>query len=210
MDMNKLILPALIIGCCLLVSLAFSGQMDLLCLGDSMAVSLGVRVKQLRMICMVCASASAAAVVSFAGLLGFVGLVVPHIARRLARQQHTLASNYLRICRQHTGAAGGLAGADVVCAVGAACGRNDGHGGRAVFFALLCEGGLKSMMTFERLSASYGKNKILEDVCFPLIPHKITAVIGKKTEVENLRWSPASIKSCPIPGKSFTPGRIWP
>lgn len=35
------------------------------------------------------------------------------------------------------------------------------------------------MMTFERLSASYGKNKILEDVCFPLIPHKITAVIGK-------------------------------
>lgn len=84
MDMHKLMLPALIIGCCLLVSLAFSGQIDLLCLGDSMAVSLGVRVKRLRLLCMVCASASAAAVVSFAGLLGFVGLVVPHIARRLA------------------------------------------------------------------------------------------------------------------------------
>lgn len=84
MDMRRLIAPALIIGCCLLVSLAFSGQIDLLCLGDGMAVSLGVRVKRLRLLCMVCASASAAAVVSFAGLLGFVGLVVPHISRRLA------------------------------------------------------------------------------------------------------------------------------
>ena len=35
------------------------------------------------------------------------------------------------------------------------------------------------MLAFEHLSASYGKNKILEDVCFPLIPHKITAIIGK-------------------------------
>ena len=49
-----------------------------------MALSLGVRVKRLRMLCLVCASACAAAVVSFAGLLGFVGLIVPHISRRLA------------------------------------------------------------------------------------------------------------------------------
>lgn len=48
-----------------------------------MALSLGVRVKPLRMVCLVLASATAAAVVSFAGLLGFVGLMVPHIARKL-------------------------------------------------------------------------------------------------------------------------------
>ena len=68
----------------LAVSLAFSGKIQLLCLGDSMALSLGVKVKQVRMLCLVCASASAAAVVSFAGLLGFVGLMVPHISRKLA------------------------------------------------------------------------------------------------------------------------------
>ena len=65
-------------------SLAFSGRIQLLCLGDGMALSLGVRVKRVRMLCLVCASATAAAVVSFAGLLGFVGLIVPHISRKLA------------------------------------------------------------------------------------------------------------------------------
>ena len=49
-----------------------------------MAASLGIQVKKLRMLCLILASATAAAVVSFAGLLGFVGLVVPHIARKLA------------------------------------------------------------------------------------------------------------------------------
>ncbi len=77
----------------LAVSLAFSGRIQLLCLGDGMALSLGVRVKQVRMLCLVCASACAAAVVSFAGLLGFVGLIVPHIARKLvgARTRPLLA-----------------------------------------------------------------------------------------------------------------------
>lgn len=81
--MEQLALPALFILACLIWSLALSRQIDLLCLGDSMAASLGVRVRSLRMACLICASASAAAVVSFAGLLGFVGLIVPHIARRL-------------------------------------------------------------------------------------------------------------------------------
>lgn len=80
---ESLIIPLLIIFLCLAVSICLSSRIDLLCLGDSMATSLGVRVKTLRMICLICASASAAAVVSFAGLLGFVGLVVPHIARKL-------------------------------------------------------------------------------------------------------------------------------
>ena len=35
------------------------------------------------------------------------------------------------------------------------------------------------MLAFEHLSASYGKNKILDVFCFPLISHKITAIIGK-------------------------------
>lgn len=85
--MEQLWLPAAIIAVCLAVSLALSGRIHLLCLGDALASSLGVRVRLLRIVCLICASASAAAVVSFAGLLGFVGLVVPHIARRLVGQR---------------------------------------------------------------------------------------------------------------------------
>ena len=81
--LEQLWLPAAIILASLTVSLLLAHRIRLLCLGDTLAASLGVRVRALRLVCLLCASASAAAVVSFAGLLGFVGLVVPHIARRL-------------------------------------------------------------------------------------------------------------------------------
>lgn len=80
---QQLAVPAVIIGGCLLAAMALGARMDLLCLGDELAASLGVRVKLLRGAALLLASASAAAAVSFSGLLGFVGLMVPHIARRL-------------------------------------------------------------------------------------------------------------------------------
>ena len=82
-QLQGLAAPGTIILLSLAVSIMASRQIQLLCLGDAMALSLGVRVKALRMLCLLCASAAASAVVSFAGLLGFVGLVVPHIARKL-------------------------------------------------------------------------------------------------------------------------------
>ena len=75
--------PALIIGAALAAGMLLAGRMNLLCLGDALASSLGVRVRPLRMTALILASATAGAVVSFAGLLGFVGLMVPHIARKL-------------------------------------------------------------------------------------------------------------------------------
>lgn len=92
---TQLILPACMIGVCLVVSMLFSRQIDLLSLGDSGASVLGVPVGKVRLLCILCASASAAAVVSFAGLLGFVGLIVPHIARRLVgyRSSHLLLAS---------------------------------------------------------------------------------------------------------------------
>lgn len=82
-SMERIGLPAVIILVCVIASQMLSGKINLLCVGDTMASSLGVRVRRLRMICLILASASAAGVVSFAGLLGFVGLIVPHIARRI-------------------------------------------------------------------------------------------------------------------------------
>ncbi len=80
---EELGVPAGMIAVSLAVSLALSGKISALGLGDSVAASLGIRVKALRSVCLVCASASAAAAVSFAGLLGFVGLIVPHMVRAI-------------------------------------------------------------------------------------------------------------------------------
>lgn len=81
---ERLTLPAVIIGLCFVLAIFASAKTDTLCLGDSVALSLGVNVKALRFLCLTLASALAGAVVSFAGLLGFVGLVVPHIAKKIS------------------------------------------------------------------------------------------------------------------------------
>lgn len=80
---DRLVLPAILITAVFLTAMLLAGRLNLLCLGDSMVSSLGVRAKVLRTLALVFASASAAAAVSFAGLLGFVGLMIPHITRRL-------------------------------------------------------------------------------------------------------------------------------
>ena len=82
-EAKELVLPAFVVALCVLVTLALSKKIDILCLGDSLANSLGVNVKLLRVVCLAVAGLSAASAVSFAGLLGFVGLVVPHIARKI-------------------------------------------------------------------------------------------------------------------------------
>lgn len=81
---ENLRVPAIIIFLSIFLSLFLSSRIDTLCLGDSLAGSLGVNVKLLRLSCLALASALAGSVVSFAGLLGFVGLVIPHIAKKLA------------------------------------------------------------------------------------------------------------------------------
>jgi len=55
--------------------------LELLALGDDTAFSLGVPVRQNRLLFLVCAAGMAGAAVSFAGLIGFLGLIVPHGAR---------------------------------------------------------------------------------------------------------------------------------
>lgn len=80
---EDLLIPGGMILVVLLLSMLLSAKINLLCLGDSIARSLGVPVRLVRTLALILASASAASAVSFAGLLGFVGLMVPHISRRL-------------------------------------------------------------------------------------------------------------------------------
>ena len=84
---KQLIVSFVIIGVGFILSLFLAVKTDILRLGDNAAQCLGVNVKALRYVCIIIASACAAAVVCFAGLLGFVGLVVPHIARKLAGEK---------------------------------------------------------------------------------------------------------------------------
>ena len=83
--LRELYLPMLMILLCFAGALALSGRLQLFCLGDSLAASLGVSVKRVRLTALILAAASAAAAVSFAGLLGFVGLLVPNLCRKLAK-----------------------------------------------------------------------------------------------------------------------------
>lgn len=85
--LENLLLPGIMILIAFLISLILSKRIDILCLGDSVASSLGVRVKLLRTSCLIASSLAASAVVSYAGLLGFVGLIVPHIARALVGER---------------------------------------------------------------------------------------------------------------------------
>ena len=80
---DDLIFPSFFILIALVIALCLSARLAALCLGDTLASALGIRVRWLRFFALSCAAISSAAVVSFAGLLGFVGLVVPHIARAI-------------------------------------------------------------------------------------------------------------------------------
>ena len=82
---GQLAIPAVMTAVCLAASLIIAPRLELLCLGDDGARSLGVPVRAIRLTAIILASAMCAAAVSFAGLLGFVGLIVPHIVRRLTR-----------------------------------------------------------------------------------------------------------------------------
>lgn len=83
--MKDLYFPMPIIALCFVGALLLSRKLQLFCLGDSLAGALGVAVKRVRLLALILAAASAAAAVSFAGLLGFVGLLVPHVCRKLVR-----------------------------------------------------------------------------------------------------------------------------
>lgn len=70
-------------------SLSFR-QIDVLCLGEETALSLGLPVKPVRFWLIFLACVLAGCAVSFSGLISFVGLLVPHIARRLFGTEHRI------------------------------------------------------------------------------------------------------------------------
>lgn len=80
--------PYLITGT--LLALLLAADLNVLCLGEQSAASLGLHIGAVRFLGILAAALLAGAAVSFAGLLSFVGLLAPHIARRLVGNNHRI------------------------------------------------------------------------------------------------------------------------
>jgi iron complex transport system permease protein len=66
-------------------ALLLSRELGVMALGDEVAHSLGLRVERFRAVFLITAAMLSGAAVSFAGLIGFVGLIAPHMARMICK-----------------------------------------------------------------------------------------------------------------------------
>ncbi|RWZ60850.1 iron ABC transporter permease [Halobacillus fulvus] len=81
-------LPLVAVG--LLVTLAFSGRLDTLTLGEEVATALGQNVRRVKVITVIAAVLLTSVTVSIVGPIGFVGLVAPHIVKLIGYRSHLL------------------------------------------------------------------------------------------------------------------------
>jgi iron complex transport system permease protein len=76
------VIPVVMIGLTVIVLMRW--RLNLLSLGDETASSLGVSVRKERTLLLAAAVMITSVVISVAGLIGWIGLIIPHIARRIA------------------------------------------------------------------------------------------------------------------------------
>lgn len=77
----KLLVP--IISITIILAMVLGRFVSIMAMGDEVAVNLGVKTKQVRVLGMTAALILAGVSVSAVGSIGFVGLVIPHISRKL-------------------------------------------------------------------------------------------------------------------------------
>ena len=73
---------------CLIILQAHAGSLNIMAMGDTTALQLGVEVYRVRRRLLLVAALLTAVAVSVSGVIGFVGLVVPHINRILLGPDH--------------------------------------------------------------------------------------------------------------------------
>ena len=71
------------------VILLHGRHLDVLAVGDEEARALGLRPGQVRLVVVAASALAAASAVAVSGLIGFIGIVIPHVARRLAGPSYT-------------------------------------------------------------------------------------------------------------------------
>lgn len=83
MNWQNLSIASVVIFATMAVTVFFSKPIGAYQLGESYALSMGVNIKQFRVILILLSSMLSACVTAFAGPISFVGIAVPHIAKRL-------------------------------------------------------------------------------------------------------------------------------
>lgn len=78
-EINGIVFITLVISIPILI--LKSWDLNVMTAGDETAKGLGVKVKQIRMICFALSSIMTACIICFTGIIGFVGLVSPHMCR---------------------------------------------------------------------------------------------------------------------------------
>ena len=74
---------------CMLMILALTRNLDVLLLGDDVAVTVGVDTDKLKLIIIAVATLLTGVIVSVSGTIGFVGLTIPHITRSIVGTKHS-------------------------------------------------------------------------------------------------------------------------
>ncbi len=83
-EQTPLVVPALVTVAALLAAMAATGPLNALVLGENVAHALGAHVARTRVIVLALVTLLAGVATAVAGPIVFVGLMVPHLARRLA------------------------------------------------------------------------------------------------------------------------------
>jgi iron complex transport system permease protein len=78
----------IVLGCIPLLLLRW--RLNVLCMGEQEARTLGVNTGALRFMVIVCATLITAATVSMCGMVGWIGLVIPHLARLIVGPNHKI------------------------------------------------------------------------------------------------------------------------
>jgi iron complex transport system permease protein len=81
-----IVLPIVLVATALIMRRSW--DMNVMSLGEEVAMSIGVNSKQVIVICMALATLATASIVSFTGVIGFICLVSPHIARMIIGSDH--------------------------------------------------------------------------------------------------------------------------
>ncbi len=91
------------------VCLYYARDLNIICLGERSASSLGVETRRVRLILLITASLVSAVCVAVSGIIGFVGLLIPHLLRFMVGPDH-------RVLLPASALAGGvlLLGADTI------------------------------------------------------------------------------------------------
>ena len=77
-----------IVTICIILMFFQAWNINVLCMGEEVATSLGVNTKKVLVTIMVLNTLTTASIISFTGVIGFVGLIAPHIARIIIGNDH--------------------------------------------------------------------------------------------------------------------------